>query len=75
MVILVMMSAIIGRVITIVLLWPYGMAWALIGAPFGGSLLALAVILLVVTLHSAKRRHARSDTAQNVVDPKDSTLS
>lgn len=55
MVILMMISAIIGAAITIALLWPYGMALAFLGAPVGGSLLALVVALLVATLQCAKR--------------------
>jgi hypothetical protein len=74
MVILVMVSAIIGGAISIVLLWPYGMALAIIGAPFGGSLLALAVAGLVVLLHSAKRGYTRRAATRKFLKHKDSAL-
>jgi hypothetical protein len=74
MVILIMLSAIIGGAITIILLWPYGVALAIIGAPFGGSLLALVVTVSVALLPSVKRRSARRDTTQSFVKPKDPAL-
>ena len=41
MIVLLPLAALIGSAITFVLLWPYGLAVAVVGLPFGGSLFAL----------------------------------
>ena len=47
-------AAWLGGVLTVALLWPYGMLIALVAAPFGGSFLAVAA-LLYVALRGAER--------------------
>jgi hypothetical protein len=43
MIVLIPFAALIGGVITFVLLWPYGLVVAVVGLPFGGSLFALLI--------------------------------
>ena len=45
MIVLLPLAALIGSAITFVLLWPYGLAVAVVGLPFGGSLFALLVVV------------------------------
>jgi hypothetical protein len=47
MVIIYLLAVLIGGLVSCALLWPYGAAIALLGIPFGGSLLALFVAVLV----------------------------
>ncbi|MBM6580150.1 hypothetical protein ILT44_08155 [Microvirga sp. BT689] len=47
MVILYMMAALMGGLISCVLLWPHGAAIALLSMPFGGSLLVMLAAILV----------------------------
>jgi hypothetical protein len=44
MLVLVMIAALVGGLITTVVLWPFGALIALAGAPLGGSSLALVVV-------------------------------
>ncbi len=62
MVIVLALAAWIGGLITVVALWPFGWLIAFAGAPFGGSLLALAAAVLVVLrdTYPAKIRSRRS---------------
>ena len=43
MIVVLLLAALIGGVITFVLLWPYGLVVAVVGLPFGGSLFALPI--------------------------------
>ena len=47
MVVAIAVFALIGGLITVVLLWPHGALVALVGAPFGGSFTALVVAFLL----------------------------
>jgi hypothetical protein len=47
MVLVYPLVALVGGLISCVLLWPYGAAIALLSIPFGGSLLALLTAILV----------------------------
>lgn len=47
MIFVLMLSALIGAAVTFSVLWPLGAIIALIGAPLGGSLLALVVSVLL----------------------------
>ncbi len=70
MVILVISSAFIGGAITIALLWPYGIDLALFAAPFGGSLLTLAVALLVLAWDAMKRRRSQDNQTFHMKEPR-----
>ncbi len=60
--ILLIAAAIVGGPITVALLWPYGLAVALLGAPFGASFLALiAGLLLAGSRAKAKRKLNRTN--------------
>jgi hypothetical protein len=54
---LLVIVALVGELITLAVLWPYGALVAFIGAPFGASALTLLVALLV------RRVERRSDDA------------
>lgn len=58
MVIVLMLAAWIGGLITAIALWPFGWLIALAGAPFGGSALVLIVAVLVA-LRDAYAEKAR----------------
>ena len=66
---ILMVAALMGGSVTLATLWPYGVLTALIGAPFGGSLLALLAGLLLAFLRTkAEQRQERSIQApQNEV--------
>lgn len=67
MVILYSMAALIGGLIGCALLWPYGVAIALISMPFIGSVFALFVAVLVY-VRSSGGRHLSEDRPADV-DP------
>jgi hypothetical protein len=54
MVILLAFGSVIGGLMTLVLLWPYGAFTALFGLPFGGSALVLAVSILIALQKSGQ---------------------
>jgi len=54
MVIVYSVVALVGGLISCVLLWPYGAAIALLSIPFAGSLLALAAAVLIYMRASDK---------------------
>ncbi|PVE22048.1 hypothetical protein DC522_23085 [Microvirga sp. KLBC 81] len=60
MVLVFMVSALIGAAATLGALWPLGAAIALIGAPFGGSLLALLVAVLLTARTSEAKKASSS---------------
>jgi hypothetical protein len=47
MVIVYIVAALVGGIVSCILLWPYGAAMALLSMPFGGSLFALLAGILV----------------------------
>jgi hypothetical protein len=59
---LILAAALVGATITFAALWRYGLSIALIGAPFGASLLALVVALI----KAAMRSHRHSSTSDSV---------
>jgi uncharacterized membrane protein len=60
--IVLMMAALAGGVMTCILLWPYGAIMALVGMPFGGSLVALfAAVLLYMRTSAADEPHSSKD--------------
>jgi hypothetical protein len=61
MIFVFMLSALIGAAVTFGALWPVGAAIALVGAPFGGSLLALLVTLLL----SSRTSEAKKASSQH----------
>jgi hypothetical protein len=52
MIFVFVLSALAGAVITFSALWPLGVVVALIGTPFGGSLLALGVAVALAARDS-----------------------
>ena len=63
-----MMAALAGGVTTAILLWPYGAVIALVGMPFGGSLSALFVAVLLY-LRTSAADEARSGKDDRAADP------
>lgn len=61
MIFVLMLSALIGAAVTFAALWPLGAAIALVGAPFGGSLLALLVTILL----SSRTSEAKKASSQH----------
>ncbi len=63
---LLLIAALVGELITLTVLWPYGALVAFIGAPFGASALTLIVALLMCrvecksedTIKPQRSRHA-----------------
>ncbi len=51
MVIVLVVSSILGGVLTLAALWPYSVALAVLGAPFGGSLTAILVAAHMAPFH------------------------
>lgn len=49
MIFVYMLSALIGAVVTFAVLWPFGPLVAVIGVPFGASLLALLSGILIAS--------------------------
>lgn len=56
MVIVLALAAFVGGLITAIALWPFGWLSALIGAPFGGSALALIVAVFVALRDSYAKK-------------------
>jgi hypothetical protein len=56
MIFVFVLSALLGAAVTAGALWPLGVAVALIGAPFGGSLFALLVAVLLASRASESKR-------------------
>jgi hypothetical protein len=57
MIVLIPFAALIGSAITFVLPRPYGLAVAVVGLPFGGSLFALLVVVGCTLLARWRARH------------------
>ena|SRR5215217_5506155 len=66
MVIVYMMTALMGGLISCVLLWPHGAAIALLSIPFGGSLFVMLAAILVYMRASGKDRAAYTDLPRNL---------
>jgi hypothetical protein len=71
MVIVYMMTALMGGLISCVLLWPYGAAIALFSMPFGGSLCVMLAAILVYMrtsgeTASGKDRESYKDLPRNL---------
>jgi hypothetical protein len=60
--IVLMVAALVGGLVTFAMLWPYGVLIALMGAPFGGSLLTLLAGLLLAFLST--RAEQKQDSIQ-----------
>ena len=58
---LLVIVALVGELITLALLWPYGAFVAFIGASFGASALTLIVALLVGRVERRSRAVRRSE--------------
>jgi hypothetical protein len=56
---LLLAAALLGGLITFAVLWPYGALIAIVGAPFGGSALALLAGLLLAFLRTRVERQAK----------------
>ena len=61
MVILLVFASILGGLITVAVLWPFGALLAVLCAPFGGSLMAMFTVGLVALL--GPRHNESSDPA------------
>ena len=64
MVFVYMVAALVGGIVSCVLLWPYSVALALLSMPFGGSLFALLTAVLVYGLALGKAGSSRDRTSQ-----------
>jgi hypothetical protein len=64
MVIVYLVAAFVGGIVSCVLLWPYSVALALLSVPFGGSLLVLLTAVLVYSLALGKAGSSRDRTSQ-----------
>lgn len=56
--VLLLLAALLGGFITFAMLLPYGLLVAIAGAPFGGSLTALAVGFVLAHLRTRAERSA-----------------
>jgi membrane protein implicated in regulation of membrane protease activity len=63
--ILLLVAAIVGGLVTLVVLWHYGVITALIGATFGGSLSALLAGLVLALRRAMAERKRRSRSLSN----------
>jgi heme A synthase len=68
MVIVYGLAALLGGLVSCVLLWPYGVAIALLSMPFGGSLFVLITAILVY-LRASNEASSRDDRAVYVDQP------
>ncbi len=68
MVLVYAVTALIGALISCVLLWPHGAAIALLSMPFGGSLFALFAAMLVY-MRAADETGSRDDRASYMDQP------
>jgi Zn-dependent protease with chaperone function len=68
MLIVYMVAALVGGLVSCVLLWPYGAAIALLSMPFGGSLFALLAAILVY-LRTSDESALSADRAVYVDQP------
>lgn len=64
--ILVMLAAIAGGIVTVSLVAPVGLLWALVAAPFGGSLCAVAAGLVLASRRTAPAEEDLSTTDEQV---------
>jgi hypothetical protein len=64
--ILVMLAAIAGGIVTVSLVAPIGLLWALVAAPFGGSLCAAGAGIVLASLRTASA-HEELDTTDKQV--------
>jgi heme A synthase len=63
MLIVYMVTALVGGLVTCVLLWPYGAAIALVSMPFGGSLFTLFAAILIYMRASDEANSSGDRTA------------
>ena len=57
----ILVALVVGGVAAAALLWPHGWGYMLLGAPLGGSGLALLVALYRFARRSARRRDVRDE--------------
>jgi hypothetical protein len=69
MVIVYMVTALVGGLVSCVLLWPYGVAIALLSIPFGGSLFALLAAILVY-MRTSDEAVSRDDRTVSLDPPR-----
>ncbi len=62
MLIVVGVTALVGALVTSIVLWSFGALIALAAAPFGGSLLVLVVAVAVWVSQAAEPRSARTQS-------------
>ena len=65
MLIVYMIAALFGGLVSCVLLWPYGAAIALVSMPFGGSLFVLLTALLVY-MRATERERPSKDRSRDM---------
>ncbi|HEX2135567.1 MAG TPA: hypothetical protein VHG30_06600 [Microvirga sp.] len=63
--ILLMFATLIGAAITVAVLWPHGVLVMLLGAPFGGSFLALVAGGYLALRGTARDEESRGATLQS----------
>ena len=64
--IVVMLAAIAGGIVTVSLVAPVGIIWALVAAPFGGSLCAAAAAIVLASRRTAPVQDELGTTDQQV---------